>query len=348
MMPENNGKPQRLLVVGSSHQTAPLEVREQLSLSEEHIANLYETFKKEVLLEECLVINTCNRVEIYGVPNARTRLDDIYALLESRCGMSKDILTRYGFALVNDAVIRHAYEVAAGIDSQMVGETEILGQLKTTYAAASELKATGPILNRLFQKSFQAAKWARTHTGLGQGHISVGSIAVDLAERVCGELSDVSLLLLGTGEAGQKTAQALVSRGVEQLTVASRDAGRAREVASEFGAASAALCDLPHFLPHADVVIGSTVSDQPLITRESLKPVLKKRPSRPYFLIDLAVPRNFEAATARLSNVYLYNLDALSTIANENLDARMKEVERAREGLSEKAAQLWERLNQDT
>lgn len=346
-MPKSNGNPpQRLFLLGSSHRTAPLEVRERFSLPGEQLGSLYEALRETVNLRECLVLNTCNRVEIYGVPCEGFSVAKLYRLLEERHGIPTAELSRYSFSLQDDAVVQHVFEVASGIDSQMIGETEILGQLKASYLAASEQKVTGPVLNRLFQKSFQAAKWARTNTGLGQGQISIGSIAVDLAERVCGDLSEISLLLLGTGEAGQKTAQALVSRGLQQLTVASREAVRAHAVADAFGAASAAIRDLDHFLPHADVVIGSTVCQEPLITPQRLKPALRKRSSRPYFLIDLAVPRNFGAEVARLSNVYLYNLDDLSAIANENMAARLREVEAARAGLAERARQVWERMSE--
>lgn len=344
-MPDTDQSSPQLFLFGSSHHTAPLEVRERFAIPNESIADLYRELKTSADVTECMVLNTCNRVEIYGVTANGYSEQKIFNLLETRHGIPAKQLQKFSFSLRDEDVVKHAFEVAAGIDSQMLGETEILGQVKASYATASELSATGPILNRLFQKSFQAAKWARTNTGLGQGQISIGNIAVDLAERVCGDLSEVNLLLIGTGEAGQKTAQALVSRGVEQLTVVSRNHDRANTIADEFGAASGAIRDLDKFLPHMDVVIGSTVAEEPLIDRKRLKPILKQRPSRPYFFIDLGVPRNIESRIAKFSNVYLYNLDDLSGIANENLKSRMNEVDQAKAGLAERAKRLWEHFS---
>ncbi|WOO39278.1 glutamyl-tRNA reductase [Rubellicoccus peritrichatus] len=343
-MPDLSEKTQQLFLFGSSHRTAPLEVRERFAIPDESMADLYRELKTNADVAECMVLNTCNRVEIYGVAPNGFDEEKIYNLLEERHGIPAKQLAKFSFSLCDEEVVRHAFEVAAGIDSQMLGETEILGQVKASYATASELSATGPILNRLFQKSFQAAKWARTNTALGQGLVSIGNIAVDLAERVCGDLSNINLLLIGTGEAGQKTAQALVSRGVEQLTVISRNHERAYAIADEFGAASGATRDLDKFLPHTDVVIGSTTTEEPLITRKRLKPILRQRPSRPYFFIDLGVPRNIDPGVAKLNNTYLYGLDDLSDIANENMKSRMQEVERAKAGLAERAKLLWERL----
>lgn len=342
-MPETDAPKPKLLLLGSSHRTAPLEVRERFALSSESMAELYENLRQDAALRECLVLNTCNRVEIYAVADQ----DDpapIYSVLEQRHGIPREQLAQYGFLKSGDEAVRHAFAVAAGLDSQMVGETEILGQVKASYVTATERAATGPVLHRVFQKCFQAAKWARTNTQLGSGQVSLGNIAVDLAARVCGDVKDAVVLLAGTGEAGQKTAQALVSRGADQITVLSRDANRAQEIAGTFNAASGALGNLNHFLPHADIVIGATTAETPLLTVETLKPILKSRPARPFFLIDLGLPRNFDAAVAKLRNVYLYNLDDLAEIANENLKARLAEVDKAREALDQRASDLWQRL----
>lgn len=343
MMPENANEPPKLLLLGSSHRTAPLEVRERFALSPERLGELYQSLREHAALRECLVLNTCNRVEIYAVAEQ----DDparIYEVLEAEHGIPGEELTRYGFVESGEAVVRHAFAVAAGLDSQMVGETEILGQVKASYLAATQQSAAGPVLHRVFQKSFQAAKWARTHTQLGAGQVSLGNVAVDLAARVCGDLREAVVLLAGTGEAGQKTAQALVSRGASQITVLSREASRAQTVAGTFQAASGALADLPHFLPHADIVIGATHASTPLLAVEPLKAVLRTRAARPFFLIDLGLPRNFEATVAKLRNVYLYNLDDLAEIANENLRTRLAEVDKTRAALDERAAELWQRL----
>ncbi len=334
----------QLFLLGSSHRTAPLEVRESFALNTDSAERLYSQLKESAGLSECLILNTCNRVEIYGVatgPESRTHLEES---LRRSHGFDTAAFIQHGFWLTGEEVVRHAFEVAAGLDSQMVGETEILGQIKSSYAGAAATAATGPVLNRLFQKCFQAAKWARTHTGIGRGQVSIGNIAAELAQRVCGELQDVSVLLVGTGEVAEKTVQALVSRGASRVSVAGRNLIKARQLADAFEGSCVGLVDVPRVLTYHDIVICSTASEEPLLRKSEVSPALKKRPTRPLFAIDLALPRDIESAVGKLSNVYLYNLDDLAAIANENLKAREAEVEKARHALLERARHLWTHL----
>jgi glutamyl-tRNA reductase len=334
----------QLFLLGSSHRTAPLEVRESFALNADSAQALYTSLKEQAGLSECLILNTCNRVEIYGVangPESRTRLEES---LSRSHGFDTAAFVRHGFWLTGEEVVRHAFEVAAGLDSQMVGETEILGQIKSSYAGAAATASTGPILNRLFQKSFQAAKWARTHTGISRGQVSIGNVAAELAQRVCGELQEISVLLVGTGEVAEKTVQALVSRGASRVTVAGRNLIKARQLADSFQGPCMSVADVPRVLTFHDIVICSTASPEPLLRKDQVAPALRQRPTRPLFAIDLALPRDIEPAVGKLSNVYLYNLDDLAAIANENLKARQAEVEKARHALVERATHLWAHL----
>ncbi|QYY35554.1 glutamyl-tRNA reductase [Ruficoccus sp. ZRK36] len=334
----------RLFLLGSSHRTASLEVRETFALNTDSAQALYERLRQDAGLSECLILNTCNRVEIYGVADAVGSREQLEESLRRSHGFDTSAFLKHGFWLTGEEVVQHAFEVAAGLDSQMVGETEILGQLKSSYAGASGAAATGPVLNRLFQKSFQAAKWARTHTGIGRGQISVGNVAAELAQRVCGDLKDASVLLVGTGEVAEKTVQALVSRGASRVTVAGRNLIKARELADAFQGPCMSISDVPRVLAFHDIVICSTASTEPLLRKDEVAPALRQRPTRPLFAIDLALPRDIEGSVGKLSNVYLYNLDDLAAIANENLKARQAEVEKARHALLERAAHLWGHL----
>lgn len=333
-----------LFVLGSSHRTASIDVRERLALDEAHARLLIEQLRGQRAVEECLILNTCNRVEIYGVARTNEPKSALLGQLANLHGMPANELEQFSFFLTGEDAVRHVFEVAAGLDSQMVGENEILGQLKDAYARASAERHTGRVLNQVFQKSFQAAKWVRTHTGVAKGQISIGNIATELAARVCGELAEASVLLLGNGEVGEKTTQALASRGAERIVVAGRNLDKARALADQFTGAAATLDKLPHLLENADIVIGATSSPQPLITAAQLKPIMQRRPVQPLIAIDTALPRDIEASVGEIANVYLYNLDHLAEIANENLRAREAEVSTARQSLLERARRLWEAL----
>lgn len=331
-----------LFVLGMSHHSTPLEVRESFTLTPEVTCSLYEDLRAGGAVDECLILNTCNRVEIYGVAgdtDCRNALRE--SLSRHQSSERAQAFMRHSFWKTGEEAVRHAFELTSGLDSQMVGETEILGQVKSAYGEAMAHAATGPVLNRVFQKSFQAAKWIRTHTAIGKGQVSIGNVATELAMRVCGELSESSVLLIGTGEVGEKTAQALRGRGAGQITVASRNPLNARRVASQLHGAIIAFNDIPRLLQYFDIVVCSTSAPGAILSYQEIAPVIRQRPTRPLFLIDLAVPRDIDPSAGKLTNVYLYNVDDLAAISNENLKARMAEVEDCRKALSHKAAAVW-------
>lgn len=334
-----------LFVLGSSHNQAPLEVRERLALSPEKIETLQHTLINEGIIRECLVVSTCNRLEVYGLANSHEATEEtVRTHLSQAQGVSRELLDRHSFWHSNLDVIQHALEVCAGLDSQMVGETEILGQMKGAYAQSKAAKVTGIVLNRLFEKSFQAAKSARTQTGISRGQISIGSVAVDLASRIFGRLDASRVLLLGSGEVGKKAAQALKSRGVADVSVSSRTYENAHRLAHELKGAAIDFDDFIEQLHHFDIIICSTAAPGSLLRKEVIRQTMRTRPERPLFLIDLAMPRDIDPSVEDLENVYLYNLDDLSNIANENLEARRSEIERARTILQAHAWNLWLQL----
>ena len=336
---------QSLFVLGSSHHEAPLEVRERFALSEQQTRELQTKLSEDPDIRECLVLNTCNRLEIYGLAKSESEFE--VRVREKLCEsqeIDRELFDQHSFWHTNLDVLQHALEVSAGLDSQMVGETEILGQMKEAYASAKDSNSTGTVLNRLFEKSFQAAKYARTQTGITRGQISIGNVAVDLASRIFGKLNKSRVLLLGSGEVGEKTAQALKSRGVADIAVSSRTFENAHRLAHELNGSAIDFDDFIGQLHNFDIVIGSTAAPGSLLSKDVIRNVMRARPDRPLFLIDLALPRDIDPAVEDVENVYLYNLDDLSTIANENLAARKSEIEKAREILKGHAWNLWLQL----
>ncbi len=334
-----------LFLLGSTHRTAPLEVRERLAVPPERLEAIYSLLRNKVNLPECLVLNTCNRVELYGVAKNEAEAVELQKkLLQEIAGLhllEASELAQYSFWKQREAVVEHLFGVAAGLDSQMVGETEIFGQVKDSYADAAQRGAAGPVLNRIFQKSFQAAKWARTHTGIGRGAVSVGSVAVELATRMFGDLGRSRVLLIGAGDVGQGVLQSLRSRGARTVTIASRTLANAVELATKHECVAVELNRVPALLAQADIVLCAMTAEAPIISRPQLSEAAGHRAGVPLFVIDLALPRNVEPTAADLPNVFLYNLDDLAAVANENLKSREAAVGEAKKTLAEKAVQVW-------
>ena len=342
-----NSVPATLFLYGATHREVPLHLREKLAFSEEHLADFYRKNKDHPHLGELLLLNTCNRMEIYGVASQSAGLSKeiLRSSLAAILSLPRENLDESLRFYTGKPVIEHLFRVASGIDSLVVGEAEILGQVKAAYATARTRETIGPVLNRTFQKSFQAAKWVRTNTDIGKGQVSVGSVAVELAGHVFGGLSDCRILIIGAGEIAERTLTSLQSRGATNVTIANRTFSRACEAARIFQGRAIPLENIDTAIREADIIIGSTASPEPILTSEKLKTHLAKRPLQPLFLIDLSVPRNFDQGCGDLSNVYLYNIDDLGSLARENMKAREKEIENCRKNLAQKAGHLWERLD---
>lgn len=326
----------KILALSCNFRTAEVSVLERLSVSRERLAALYAE-RAFSGFSECVLLSTCNRVEFYatGTQSAGVLADKLTEI----SGVPAEEILNNAEIYSDVAAVCHLFEVASGLDSRMVGEAEILGQVKQAYEAAFEAGTTGVVLNRIFQKSFQAAKWARANTGISQGQISVGNVAVELAGRIFGNLERCAVLVVGTGEAGRKTAQSFVSRGAGNVLVASRNFDRARSFAAEIGAGAAELDSVATRAMHADIVVGCASVSEPLISEKTLREILRSRNGRPLFLIDLGMPRNFPA-DADSDDLWIYGLEDLAAIANENLSAREREAGICREELSARAERV--------
>ena len=338
-----------LFLLGASHQTAPLELREKLALAGGKLDALHGELQSLAGLDEFAVLNTCNRVEIYGVAAQAEAVVRLQAALCALNQVDAHVFEQIRLELHDRPAIQHLFEVAAGIDSQMVGETEILGQVKDAYAAAQSRGTTGPVLNRVFQKTFQAAKHVRTHTAIGEGQISVASVAVDLALKIFGDLRRCRVLVLGAGDIGEKTARAFKSRAAgvlldSRMAVVSRHLQHAEELAGAFAARAIPFDQMAGALPDYDIVVCSLAAPGAVVTRAMAALAMRRRATRSLFFIDLALPRNIDPDVAALPNVFLYNLDDLAKIAEENLALRQAEMERVRALLAEKAEALWRQI----
>jgi glutamyl-tRNA reductase len=333
-----------LFVIGASHHRAPLAVREKLALTAESAAALESEIAAFSGLKELALLSTCNRVEFYGVAATAEAAERITTAFCARQQFPAFEFEKIRFDLRGRAAVQHLLEVAAGLDSQMLGETEIFGQVKEAYAAAQTRGRTGPVLNRVFQKGFQAAKHVRTHTAITEGQVSVANVAVDLALNIFGGLKDARILLLGAGEIGEKTARAFQSRGAAALTVASRTFERAMELATALGASAMPFEQREARLAEFDVVVCATSAPEVVIPFAAAAAAMHKRPVRPLFFIDQALPRDVDAAVAEIDNVFLYNLDDLAKIAAENRAAREAEIAKCRVIVAEKADALWRQV----
>lgn len=338
-----SGVPRNLVALSATHRTAGLDERGAFAVSTEGTEAFYAV-AREAGLAEVVLLATCNRLEAYAVGDEAAALHLRGALLTAT-GATPASLDRHLRPIPGLRAIEHLFSVVSGLESQMVGEAEIAGQVKDAYADALARGMTGPVLNRVFQRAFQAGAWARTHTGIAQGQVSLGNVAVELAQRVFGALAEARILVLGTGEVGRQVVQALVSRGATHLSVASRSFEHARALAEEFSGASLTLADALRQAHAHDVIVGCSAVERALLDLDALRAIAERRQGRPLLLIDLGVPRNFDGGARRLEGAYLCDLDDLAAVSNANLRARLAEVGRARDALADKAARVWGSVN---
>ena len=307
--------------IGLSHHTANVATREQFAGSA-----TAESIVREAGCPEALLLTTCNRVEVYGVSHKRISTDEI-----ARCLTKTPIRDPHYYAppfyrYEAEKCVQHLFRVASGLDSMVVGESEILGQAKKAYELARKSGAAGPYLHRLFQRAFRVAKQVRTHTDIARGAVSVGSVAVDLAQRIFGRLSDCKVLVLGAGEMSERTARALISRGVTDLGVTNRSMDRACELARAVGGRAIPFETWETQCREIDIFITSTTSETPLLTTEKLAPLLRDRLDHPLFIIDIAVPRDVDPSVNEMEGVYLYDIDSIRSVAEQSLELRRQQV----------------------
>lgn len=314
-----------IVVVGLSHRTAPLAVREALAVPKERLPEALRQLREETGLLEAMLLSTCNRVEVYGRAgdSLRVPLEEALARLHAR---PLEGLAPHLYSLEGDAAIRHAFRVAASLDSMVIGEPQILGQVKEAYERAEEAGALGSGLAALRNRSVGAAKRARTETGIGRNAVSVSSVAVELARKIFGDLRDRQVLLVGAGKMSELAARQLVTAGARATVLGGRRFERAEELAAALGGRAVPFENLREELARAEIVISGTGAPGLVIQRADVEAVLPVRRGRPLFLIDIAVPRDVDPEAAQLSGVFLYDLDDLRSVADANLRERRKEA----------------------
>jgi len=320
-----------IVLVGLNHRTAPVEVRERVSFTTEQSRKAADELRARGILDETLVLSTCNRSEIYGVPpeSSHECAPGLSSFLSEFHAVRAEVLSVSLYHHYDQAAVKHLFRVAAGLDSMLLGEAEILGQVREAYRYAHEYGATGPVLNRLFQGALEVGKRVRTETDLGTRPMSVASAGVKLAERIFGKMNERSALVLGAGMISEQVVNQLRDRGIARLFIMNRSRDKAEELARRVGGKVQAWGEWEAALAGPDVVVASVSSEEPVLRREMLQAAMEARKNRALFLMDLGMPRNIEAAAAELYNVYVYNMDDLTEIVEQNRRARENEVPKA-------------------
>jgi glutamyl-tRNA reductase len=334
----------RVLMIGVNHKTASVEMRERLAFSGSLADELLEQFRASYPSAEAVLLSTCNRTEIYvaRASHEAPSAEDVAQFLARRSGLTLEQVSGVLIQWEGDDAVEHLLKVACGLDSMVLGEPQILGQVKRAYEQSNRNQAVGPVLHKTFQHAIAGAKTIRTQTGIDAGRLSVGSVAVDFARQIFETFGDKNVLAIGAGDMAKVTLRHLLELEPRRLVVANRTVAKAQALVEMLGindgrGRAAPLDDLAGLLVEADIVVSSTGAAQPIITHGLLKPVMKSRRSRPLFLIDIAVPRDVASDVQSLENVYSYNLDDLQRVVNETLGSRT-ELVRACESLIKESA----------
>jgi len=325
-----------LLALGISHKTAPVALRERLAFTESEASEFVKEATATAEVREAVVISTCNRTEVYLVVGDPVRAEsEVLGLLARRASIRPTELAEAIYSPRNCDAARQLYRVTAGLESMIVGEAEIQGQVRRAHESAMRAGCTGPLSNRLFAAALTTGKRVRSETGIGSSRVSVPSVAVDLALSVLGTLEERHVIILGAGDTSELTARALADRGADTIFVANRHADRALSLAQRFGGSVVGLDGLPEELLRADIVLSSTSSPHPIVGREELELVMHERGQRPLLLIDIAVPRDIDPDCSRLEGVSLYDIDDLQAVVERNLSSRASETPQALEIVEE-------------
>jgi glutamyl-tRNA reductase len=306
-------------ILGINHRTAPVALREKVAFSEDRLLAALRTLRQEAGVAEAVILSTCNRTEVYWAGSASGA--ELSQWLERHHGNNLDLASSL-YVHEEQRAVEHAFSVASGLDSMVLGEAQILGQLKDAYRVAQEAGSTGPTLNKLFQAAFSAAKRVRSETRIGANAVSLASATVSLARRVYSDLSAHTALMIGAGDMNALAARHFMAAGVKRMVIANRTLSKAQALAAELKAYAVGLEDLDKELAQADIVIACTASPVPLITKSSVEGAIRTRRRRPIFMVDLAVPRDIDPAVAELEDVYLFSIDDLQTVIDENRQQR--------------------------
>jgi len=320
----------RIVTIGMNHRTAPVELRECLARDPQNVPRALVALQENAAIREGLFLSTCNRVEVLCTTDASEKAHEgVVSILRGLGGVPDGEILEGLYVLEDTACVQHVFQVASSLDSMIVGEPQILGQLKEAYVQATQRRMSGVILNRLMHRAFHVAKRVRTETGISDAAVSISYAAVELAKKIFHELTGRKVLLIGAGEMAELAARHLLGNGVSDLSVANRTFGRAVEVAEEFRGKPVSFDEIGSELLDADIVIASTASPEYVITYEQVKGCLRKRRNRPLFFIDIAVPRDVEPRVNELGNVYVYDIDDLKGVIEINRAQREQEAVKA-------------------
>lgn len=314
-----------IVVIGISHKTAPVAIREKVAFTETQLIDALSV--DDNLFEEKLILSTCNRTEVYASIDKATSDDALQKWFTAQHAGQGSDLTPYIYQLSDANAIQHAFRVASGLDSLVLGEPQILGQLKTALSTASSHKAVGNKLNRLMQHAFLTAKKVRTDTDIGSNSVSVAYTAVNLARQIFGDLNEQTALLIGAGETIELVGRHLQGAGINKIIIANRSLENAKILGESLNAEVISLSDISNFLASADIVISSTAAPIPIIGKGSVEKALKQRKRKPIFMVDIAVPRDIEAEVGELNDIYLYTVDDLQSVVDHNIDSRRRAAE---------------------
>ena len=319
-----------LITLGINHKTAPLDLRERLAFTPQSLPEALSSLKKLSHIEEASILSTCNRTELYCV----TSEDNDQKIIEwfsNFHGLDTDLIREHLYVHAHEATIRHAMEVASGLDSMVLGEPQIAGQMKNAYALANEHGTIGQLLGKLYQRAFAVSKQVRTDTDIGSSPVSVAFAAVSLAKQIFGDLKQTTVLLVGAGETIELATRHLHSQGVGNIIIANRSVERAQKLAGEFNGQAISLQHIGEHLHRSDIVISSTASPLPIIGKGTVERALKQRKHQPIFMVDLAVPRDIEPEVSELDDIYLYSVDDLQSVIEENMENRQQAAQQASE-----------------
>ncbi len=333
-----------LLATGISHHTATLETREKIAIARTDYTLHVKELRELDGIEEIVIVSTCNRTEIYSIGPGKSN-EQVYHWLQAKGGLSDAEMKTHCYVREREHAVRHLFRVAGGLESLVLGESQIVGQLKDSWQMAHKAGGVGKVLDRLFQHAFATGKRIRSKTGIGEHPVSVAYTTVMLAKQIFGDLASKTVILVGAGEMIELCGRHLHDRGVSNLIIANRSVDRATELAAQFNAHAVSLTELPDVLYKADILISSTASQEPIIYPKSVKSALKQRRNQSMFLVDIAVPRDIHPDVGKLGNVYLYTIDDLQKVVDENLSKRGEAAEAAGSDVSESVEEFMRWLN---
>ncbi len=322
----------QIVLVGLSHKTAPLSLRERVHFPAEEQESALKQLLELFGIQEGMILSTCNRVELLAVCDAPHKIENTLRHFFSQYHkVSFETYERYLYIYRGEDAVRHLFRVASSLDAMVIGEPQILGQVKDAYYHATHAHTTGTILHRCLHRAFNTAKRVRTETGIGDSSVSVSSAAVDLAEKIFGSVENRKALVLGAGEMSELTVQHLLDAGISSVLIANRDPGKAEELAAKWQGAAVPFERFSDHLPEVDIIISCTGSPAPIISRNHVLQALKQRKQKPLFFIDIAVPRDIDPEVHKIDNAYLYNIDDLQGVVETNLQERRREAKDAEE-----------------